>query len=1098
MSIRISPELLAGFAAEATDLLVRIAANVERVNLQPNHVGHLDEARRAAHQAKGAASMIGLADLAHVFYFMEEALEEMCAGRAPWSDEATAVFEACVLQLGDCLNRMSRGEVPPRILSPDALEALEALRGMAGKSVGAVVRISPPSQKGGGAQPEIDTGISIPAELLEVFRMEAEEHLGRIGENLSQLDRQPGRQDLVLEVRRSVHTLKGASGSVGFRELSRLSHRMEDLLDRLSESDEPPSQENRSLLVSTFDALCDMAAGNQDPADLRSRIQGLYGRYDEQDRFSITKASERETATAGGAAANVDTTPGLSIELIESFRQETEERLQSVQEQLRMLEANPADADLTLAIRRSIHTVKGASAMIGHVSMSRLAHRMEDLLDALATNAIGYNDESKNLLYLAADALTDLAATAGGKSQLGDALSEIVDRFDAQLSAVTAARAEADRQQAVAPLGAEPAIELAQTEAAAGPVNAPSASGRYVRVPIERLDELVRFVSELVVSRSTFEQYLGSYGQEMRELDLSITRIKRISQRLDTDVDVTPLRGGIGRLSVRGMMMPSAPAKADKRQEFDLLEFDRYTDLHLVSRDLAETAVDVTSAASELRARAGDFDSYLNRLSRLTSDIQDRLMRMRMVPLAALSTRLHRTVRVTAERLGKQVDFQIEGDRVELDKTVLEEMAGPIEHALRNAADHGIESESLRRAMGKSPRGQITLQAHYEGTQVVLTITDDGAGINPELIRAAAMDRGLVSEAEASQMTDERVLDFIFQPGFSTARQVSEVSGRGVGMDVVKSTVTRLKGTVELTSSPGRGARLTVRLPMTLAIMRVILVKAHTEIFALPANVVTRILRVGPELLEEVGGNTVLRQEGKIIPVLRLGEALRLKAPADRAVTRPPALILQLGDQTVALIVDEVNDAREVVVKTLGALLRKVRGFTGATLMGDGSVVLILNPNDLVERNATRSAHLAPADKLPAKHRPLEILTVDDSVSVRRVLAKLIESVGWKATPAKDGLEALELLQRGLRPDAILLDVEMPRMDGYELLGALQALSHLKHVPVVMLTSRSGEKHRKKAFELGATDYLVKPYQDETLVAVMRRVVREAKEALVR
>jgi chemotaxis protein histidine kinase CheA len=554
VSKRISPELLAGFAAEATDLLVRIAANVEQVNLQPDHANHLDEARRAAHQAKGAASMIGLADLAHVFYFMEEALEEMCAGRAPWGGEATAVFESCVLQLGDCLNRMSRGEIPDRILTPEALEALESLRGLAGKSVGTVVRVSPPSRHGAGTQPEIDTGMSIPAELLEVFRMEAEEHLGRIGENLSQLERQPGRQDLVLEVRRSVHTLKGASGSVGFRELSRMSHRMEDLLDRLSETSEPLSQEHRSLLVSTFDALCDMSAGGQDPGDLRGRIRSLYNRYDEQDRSATAQATARETA---GAVAEVDTTPGLSVELIESFRQETDERLQSVQEQLRMLEANPADADLTLAIRRSIHTVKGASAMVGHVSMSRLAHRMEDLLDALATNAIGYDDETKNLLYLAADALTDLAATAGGKSQLGDALNEIVDRFDRQLSAVTAARAEVDKQHAVAPLGAEPAIELPQAEeAAAGPVSASSASGRYVRVPIERLDELVRFVSELVVNRSTFEQYLGSYTQEMRELDLSIIRIKRISQRLDTDVDVTPLRSGIGRLSMRGMIMP--------------------------------------------------------------------------------------------------------------------------------------------------------------------------------------------------------------------------------------------------------------------------------------------------------------------------------------------------------------------------------------------------------------------------------------------------------------------------------------------------------------------------------------------------------------
>ena len=1094
--MRISPELLAGFAAEATELLVRIAANVEQVQLQPSDVGHLDEARRAAHQAKGAASMIGLADLAHIFYFMEEALEELRAGRAPWSGETAMVFETCVLQLGDCLNRMSRGECPERILTPEATEALESLRGLAGQasSSAPVVRVSPPSGNGGmGARPEAGASLSIPAELLEVFRMEAEEHLVRIGENLGLLGPNPERRDLLQEVRRSVHTLKGASGSVGFNQMSRLSHRMEDLLDRLSEGNESLAPDQHGLLVATYDALSDVAAGNQDPIELRDRIASLYERYDAAEG-SLTM-SEPDNGRRPQSQSR-DTTPGLSTELIDSFRQETGERLQSVQDQLRMLEANPADSSLTLAMRRTIHTVKGASAMVGHVSMSRLAHRMEDLLDGLATGAVAYDDETRTLLYVAADALTDLAATAGdAPSQLGAALDEIVERFDARLEAVTAARAEAEKREPATGLGPEPAIELGLAQASPAAL-APAGSGQYVRVPIERLDELVRFVSELVVSRSTFEQHLGAYGQEVGELDLSITRLKRISHRLDSDVEVTSLRGGIGQLSVRGMMMPKA--KADKRQEFDLLEFDRYTDLHLVSRDLAETAVDVTSAASELRSRAGDFDSYLNRLSRLTSDIQDRLMRMRMVPLAALSTRLHRTVRVTAERTGKQVDFEIEGDRVELDKTVLEEMAGPIEHALRNAVDHGIESETLRHATGKSPRGRIVLQAHYEGTQVVLTISDDGAGINPELIRSSAIDRGLLSEAAAAQMPDERVLDFVFQPGFTTARQVSEVSGRGVGMDVVKSTVTRLKGTVDLTSAPGRGTRLAVRLPMTLAIMRVILVKAHGETFALPANVVTRILRAGPESIEELGGKSVLRSEGKVYPLLRLGEALRLKGAADIAVTRHPALILQLGDQSVALIVDEVNDAREVVVKTLGSLLRKVRGFTGATLMGDGSVVLILNPSDLVEARTQLTSHLAPAEKLPKVHKPLEILTVDDSVSVRRVLAKLIESAGWRATPAKDGLEALELLQRGLRPDAILLDVEMPRMDGYELLGALQALPRLRGVPVVMLTSRSGEKHRKKAFELGATDYLVKPYQDETLLAVVRRVVRAAVEASVR
>jgi chemosensory pili system protein ChpA (sensor histidine kinase/response regulator) len=1027
----ISPELLAGFATEGTELLVRIAANIEQVHLNPALVSHLDEARRAAHQAKGAASMIGLADLAHVFYFMEESFEELRAGRVPWTENASEVLEECVWQLGECFHRMQKGIAPPDdgILTADIADALQALRG----------GLAAPEPRRPPAAPS-----TVPPELLEVFRLEADEHLVRIGDNLAQLEQAPERQDLLLEVRRSVHTLKGASGSVGFSELSKLSHRMEDLLDRLAEAARPLTAEHHNLLVSTYDALSDMAAGAE---GLEERVHALYQRYD---------------------ALEAPATPAISPELMSSFRLEAAEHLQAIQDQLRLLESRPADEELILSIRRTMHTIKGAAAMAGQASISRLAHRTEDLLDALASRTVSYGAGTQSLLYRAADTLADLIA---GQPVTG--LEELLKHFDAPAAVASVPEP--------APL-AEPAAQA----------SAPSPSGQYVRVPIERLDELVRFVSELIVNRSVFEQHLGAYGEEIRELDLSLKRLKRLSQRLDADVEVTALRGGMGQLAVRSVLI-------DKRGEFDLLEFDRYTDLHLVSRDLAETAVDVTATASELRARAGDFDSYLNRLGRLTSDIQDRLMRMRMVPISSLSARLHRTVRVTSDRTGKPADFVLEGERVELDKTVLEEMAGPLEHVLRNAVDHGIESEVLRRALGKPARGRISLEARYEGTQVVLTVADDGAGINPELIRASIVDRGLVTEAEAAKLPDDRVLDYIFQPGFSTSHQVSEVSGRGVGMDVVKSAVARLKGSVELISTPGRGTRLIIRLPMTLAIMRVLLVKANGETFALPANVVTRILRADAESIARVNGKTVLRGDGEVFPLLRLSESLALKGQPDQAVARPPALLLQVGEQTVALIVDEIVDAREVVVKTMGTLLRKVRGFTGATLMGDGSVVLILDPSDLTGGRSPRSAHMTSSSpvRLPA-NRPLEILTVDDSVSVRRVLARLLESAGWKATPAKDGLEALEILQRGWSPDAILLDVEMPRMDGYELLGALRAMPQFANVPVVMLTSRAGEKHRKKAFQLGATDYLVKPYQDDTLLAVVRRVVREAKEAVVR
>ena len=807
----------------------------------------------------------------------------------------------------------------------------------------------------------------------------------------------------------------------------------------------------------------------------------------------------------------------VSPELLEAFRTESDEHLQSIGGALRELEKKPADQELLQQIRRSVHTLKGAAGMVGLRQTSSLAHRMEDLLDELHGGGIHYSKDIQELLFSTADCLEDLSAAEADErpvtTQTGDLYSAYTALLGEQQTAPSV-QPSTPSPGSLPSLGEEKIIDLAamgsespgeKAAVEAGGAAAPAAarqSGQHVRVPLERLDELVRLVSELIVNRSTFEQHFGRYTHEVDELALSTDRLKRISTKLETDYAVEALvqQESAAYTGVREPSLPRTPASngGGGHGEFDTLEFDRYGEFHLMSRDLSETASDINSVENQLGALSGDFDSYLNRLGRLTSEVQDRLMRLRMVPLATIATRLHRTVRVTASKKGKQAELILEGERVEFDKTVIEEIIGPLEHLLRNSVDHGIEPAALRQAIGKPLRGQIRLKAYYEGTEVIIQVRDDGAGLDPDLIRTKAVGSGYLKEAEAAAWTDEDLYSLIFLPGFTTASEVSEVSGRGVGLDILKSAVSRLKGTVHVDSAAGQGVTFTLRLPMTLAITRVLLVKAHSQTFAIPLGAVTQILRIEADRIERIGHEPVIRVEGRVLPAVRLGGALSLRTPEDASVRRHPVLVVQLGDRRFGLVVDQLLEAREVVVKTLGSLLQRVRSVTGATLMGDGSVVLIINPADLIEEAdaAKSSQRAAPRTPAAQQSQAFDMLVVDDSLSVRRVLSSLITSVGWNPIAAKDGVEALEILQRSARrPDVVLLDIEMPRMDGYELTSTLRGQDVYRDLPIIILTSRAGEKHRKKAFDLGVTDYLVKPYQEETLLSVVRRVVRESREA---
>ena len=512
---------------------------------------------------------------------------------------------------------------------------------------------------------------------------------------------------------------------------------------------------------------------------------------------------------------------------------------------------------------------------------------------------------------------------------------------------------------------------------------------------------------------------------------------------------------------------------------------DRYTEFHLLARDLNETASDIGAAGQQLGGLLGDFDGYLTRLGRLTTELQDKLLALSMVPFQTQASRLHRTVRITSGKEGKQAELTIEGASVEFDKQVLEQICGPLEHLLRNSVSHGIEDADRRVALGKPEMGNVLLRIAREGTEIVLRLSDDGAGIEPTRVREAAVRHGFMTAEQAAQANQTALYAMLFEPGFTTAREVTDVSGRGIGLDVLRSTIESLSGSMSVDSTVGQGTSFTIRLPLSMAITKVLLVEAQGAVFGVPMAPVQRITRVEMSELRRLGDVWTLNDGQNPLRLLELGSELGLcPAPKDEDLNHRPVLVLRRGEQRYALMVDRILEAREVVLKPLGKLTRKIPGISASTLLGDGSVVLILEPGELgaAAMGATLQRRLTPAAR-----RPIEVLIVDDSLSVRRVMANLFRGEGWQPREAKDGVEALEWLGRSTElPDVVLMDVEMPRMDGFELLASLRAQEIYRNLPVIMVTSRSGDKHRQKALGLGVNDYLVKPFVEDALLELVR------------
>ncbi|MGB8694893.1 MAG: response regulator, partial [Steroidobacteraceae bacterium] len=604
--------------------------------------------------------------------------------------------------------------------------------------------------------------------------------------------------------------------------------------------------------------------------------------------------------------------------------------------------------------------------------------------------------------------------------------------------------------------------------------------GEMARVSAELLDQLLNNAVEVSIARARLEQQLGAVEFNLGELSRTVTRLKEQLRKLEMETEAQILH--------RHDQEPRS------RQDFDPLELDRYSSIQQFSRALAESASDVASLQQLLESLVAEAQNQLQQQSRTVVELQNGLMRTRMVSLQRHVQRLARIVRQAASDSDKQAELVVEGAAGELDRQVLERMLPPFEHLLRNAVVHGIETPAERVSRGKSAVGHIYLQMQREGAEVILEIRDDGAGMNLAAIRAKGLAMGLIHVDQV--LSDEDVMQLVLEPGFSTASSLTQQAGRGVGMDVVATEIKKLGGALHMDSKAGEGTRFTIRLPLTLAVSHALVVRTGDEYYALPLPTIEGVVRlprdeVAAHLRSESATFSYGAHKYRLQPLASyVGMEASPLPETDAAI---PVVLVRAGEHSTGLVADELIGSREIVVKSAGPQISSIRGISGATILSDGRVVIILDIVALVRSEWRGRA--APTVLREREDRRVFALVVDDSITVRRVTQRLLERNGMRVLTARDGMEAIELLAEHV-PDIILLDIEMPRMDGYEVAAQVRADPRLSQVPIIMITSRVGDKHRARAIELGVDDYLGKPYQESQLIDAIAPLVARRRAAL--
>ncbi len=1137
----VDPEIIEIFIEEAQEVLEVLDQNYPRWRDKPDEPDATDvlaTIRRAFHTLKGSGRMVGAKRLGEFAWACENLLNRVIDHTVAASDElikivgdAIVVTRELSVQFRDGtegssdiialtiqIQRMARGEVLAEVQAePSASETgvveemAEAAEGITTEAETKGIDESPVRTKETAV--EVTDEPRIDPTLYDIYLNETHTHLEAMRKWLGATESERGPKEK-FALQRAVHTLLGSARMAEVNEIAALLAP----LDRLLKYAESGQIEAATLsteieaAATTTEALV-YAYGANDRAlpewkPLREHFENLLSRQESGAKGEPLDAQvEQQPVVETGAAESTRAQPeqpairpahavtvidlasleGFDRDLAEVFLSEASELLEGADASVQVWVGNHDRTEPLTDLLRRLHTLKGGARMAGITPLADMSHELESLLVRVADGRVAVSGDLVRLIERTFDRLHRMLEHAGGDGRVpydtavvmelqrytgGGSLYEDEDEDEPKLESEQATERETSTTDMVE---AEPKSEGAAEESS-GNIT-PRLRHEMVRVRADLLETSINNAGESSIYRSRVEQQLVDMNQNLTELDRTVERVHMQLRELDIETEAQII---------------SEHRAESAAEDFDPLEFDRYTRLHELSRSLDEAVSDLSSLRSLLASELQQANVFLERQGRINGDLQDALMRTRMVPFSLSAGRLRRIIRNTSEEVGKRAELSMSGTEGEMDRQVLEHILPALEHLLRNAVVHGIEGSEVRKSRGKPENGQIRLDLRREGADVIIEVVDDGGGLDLKAIRTKAEEEGII--APGAELAEQQIIELVFRPGFSTASTLTQTAGRGVGLDVVAAEARQVGGSVEVETRPFEGACWRLRLPVTLAITRTLLVRIGRTLYPVPLASLGGIQRIKRDELDTLmnAADPSYEYGDKTYRLLSLAQLLGEETlSADEAAPRVPLLLINVGDRHIALVADDMEGNREVVVKPVGPQIAHVPGISGATIFGDGSIGLLLDLAALVRAlpqvETMETISVEVEQRAVMDVAPL-VMVVDDSITVRRVTQRLLERRGIRVLTAKDGVEALGQLQ-DYKPDAMLLDIEMPRMDGYELAGHMKNDSHLRDIPIIVITSRTGEKHRARADQIGIEHYLGKPYQEAELLEAIQSVV---------
>lgn len=912
-----------------------------------------------------------------------------------------------------------------------------------------------------------DTAPSSPidAELLDVYLEEAEAVLADMAATIRRCRADAADRESLSDLRRGFHTLKGSGRMVKLDDMSEAAWYLEQVLTLCLSAKKPASDPLLDLVdcaQRVYTGWCEnlrkygVVDAQIEAKELVQAAKSLLAkkvtvkpksRASAQTAPAVKIAAEkpaaaidpicaRETDEPAARVNAPDTTDVVNPELLQAFLEETHDIVPQIGGRLRGWRILPQDEDIHRALLRLLHTLKGSARMAGALHLGELIHAMESQVEAVFR-----------------------------ERHVSDAA---LDRLESEFDAISGAIEQLQRSQPATIEAANDEPEPVQVTPEK--IEAPQ-SKTILRINPELIDRLVNDSGEASAARARIEAQLNNFKQSLQDLAESTHRLHDQLREVEIQAET--------------QMQSHLAQQNESEHPFDPLEFDRFTRFQELTRSMAESIDDIIAVQKNLRGSHVAAEEAVAQQSVINRQLQQSLLQIRTLPFSNFAERYYRIARQVADDMGKKANLRIEGGAVEIDRNVLEKVNPPLEHILRNAIAHGIEAPEQRLQAGKAETGQIALQLRQEGNEVIIVLSDDGCGLDLPRIREEAQRMGLIQENEA--LDDDKITAMIFMQGLSTTDAVTGIAGRGIGLDIVKNEISLLGGRIGVQSTPGRGTVFTIYLPLTLSVAQTFMVRAGKQVYAIPSFIVEHRQVFDAGTIQKMYRHHRVELNGKQYLFSHLSHLLGEANPVSATAKHNQVLFLHSGTQYLAVHVDELRSETEVAVKNAGAQLAQAPGVEGATITGDGEVILILNPVKLLQRRDVKEVFNTPLAKLTAaaalkkSARPPSVMVVDDSLTVRKVTCRLLEREGCEILIAKNGKEAAEILRETV-PDVMLIDLEMPKMNGFELIRHVRANPETAKIPIIIISSRTAEKHRKIASDLGVSVFLGKPYKEEELL----------------